>query len=502
MHRQFRHVLAVLLVCFFVLFVQLNRIQVFQADELRANPANTRTIQRDFGQYRGRIVTTDGFVVAESTPATDSSFEFLRTYPAPELYAHLTGFVSFTVGADGVERAYNDELAGRTPALQISGISELLGDGDPTGEVVLSIRDDLQRAAAGALGQRAGAVVMVDVDEGELLAMVSWPTYDPNLLSAHNGAEVNSAYATLAEADGNPLRSAAYREVFFPGSTFKVVTAASALDSGVATLDQPVFDVSAGYAPPLTAREIANYGGSQCGGNLLEMLRVSCNTGFAELGAELLGPDRLTTTAQNFGFNVVPPFDLPGAVPSVWPTDFGEQLSPPTAELPAGLYEGTPTIAQAAIGQNDVAATPLQMALVAAAVANRGAVPAPRVVSEIRNADGGTVSVPSAQTWRVAMSSQAATELQLAMVDVVESGTGRGLQTEGWRVGAKTGTAQIEAGDDRAHAWVIAFAGLEGEPPEVAIAVLVEAEEGLAGQTGGGTAVPVAKALLDAYLGT
>lgn len=501
MNNQIRHVMAVLMAAFVILFAQLNRVQVFQAEELRQHPENTRTVQRDFGQNRGRIVTADGVVVARSEATADSSFEHLRVYPEAELYAHVTGYVSFTVGADGVERSYNDDLTGRSGALQLSGITELLGDGDPTGELVLALRHDLQTAAAEALGARPGAVVALEPETGNILAMYSWPTFDPNLLSGHDGTAVNEAYRELTADPANPLRSGAYRERYFPGSTFKVVTAASALDTGVATLTQPVFEVRQEYTPPLTSRGLANFGGSACGGNIADLLRVSCNTGFAELGAELLGPERLIDTAQAFGFNAVPPLDLPAVESSVFPTDYGEQLQAPAAELPAGLFENTPTLAQAAIGQNDVSATPLQMALVAAAVANDGDVPIPRVVTEVRNSRGETVTTPSPGTWQVAVGDTTALDLQLAMVDVVTDGTARGLAREGWRIGAKTGTAQIVAGDDRAHAWVIVFAGPVGGGPEIALAVLVEGVEGTAGQTGGGAAIPVARAVLDAYVG-
>lgn len=496
--RQLRHILIVLLVCFVALFVQLNRVQVLDAEALREHPANTRTVQRDFSRPRGFISTADDVVVARSVPS-DGPFELQREYPEGELYAHTVGYLSFNIGAEGIERTYNDELVGRTPALQLSGLAGILGEDESTGQVVLTVRHDLQTTARDALGDRRGSVVMLDPRTGDILAMYSNPSFDPNVLASHDGRSVNEAFSELVDADGNPLRAASYREIYFPGSTFKVVTAAAALDTGVATLDAPVFDASNSYVAPLTSRGLANFGGNTCGGPLIELLRVSCNTGFAQLGAELLGPTRLIDQAQAFGFNTVPPIDLPGAVASRFPTDYGEQRRAPSVEIPAGVYENTPALAQASIGQNEVAATPLQMALVAAAVANDGETFAPRIVSEIRNTKGEVVTTPNPTVWQEPISLSTATALRQAMIAVVESGSGREARVQGIEVGGKTGTAQTGTDQSLSHAWFVAFAGRPTERPEVVIAVLVEATESNPDQTGGQVAAPIARELIAAY---
>lgn len=483
---------------FLALFVQLNRIQYFDAEELRQHPDNTRTIQRSFSRERGPISTADGEVVAFSVEV-DGPIERVRRYPEGNLYAHVAGYLSFNLGADGVERTYNDALAGESPALQLTGVSGLLGGEQPTGEVVLTVRDDLQRIARSQLGDRKGSVVALDPRTGAVLALWSWPSYDPNTLSGLDGAAVNAAYRSLLETEGNPLRAKAYRDIFFPGSTFKVVTAASALATDVATLTSPVFERSSGYTPPLTNRPIGNFGGSACGGNLLELLAVSCNTGFAELGAAYLGPQRLIATAQDFGFNVVPPIDLPGAVASRFPTDFGAQLEAPTLDIPAGVFENTPALAQAAIGQNDVSASPLQMALVAAGIANNGEVMEPHVVGAIKDRKGVVVDDIAAQRWQRAVSAPVALDVRDAMVNVVRSGTARSVQVPGIEVGAKTGTAQLGTNPPRSHAWMIAFAGLPGRTPEIAIAVIVEGTEGASEQTGGREAGPIVRSLIEEY---
>ncbi len=499
--RSIRHVALVLMACFVLLFVQLNRIQVFDADELRNNPNNTRTVQRDFGRARGAISTRDGVVVAQSDLSPNSGFERLRVYPEGELYAHVTGYLSFNLGTTGVERTYNDELAGRTSGLQLSSLSDLLGEVSPTGEIVLTLDHTLQQRARELLGERNGSIVALDPRTGEIRAMYSWPSYDPNLLSGHNGAEVNAAFRELVGAEGNPLRAKTYREIYFPGSTFKIVTGAAALETGVASLESPSFAVTNSYTPPLTDRAIANFGGSACGGPLIELIRVSCNAGFAQLGAEVIGPDRLVEQAQGFGFNLVPPIDLPDATASRFPTDYGSQLREPSLEMPAGIFENSPALAQASIGQNEVAATPLQMALVAAAVANEGQILEPRVVLEVRNVKGEVIDTPNPQGWLTATSRETADELREAMINSARNGTGNRALVEGLDVGTKTGTAQLGTTPARSHAWTIAFAGPRDGTPELVIAVLIEADPENPEQTGGRAAAPIVGDLIRTAFG-
>ncbi len=496
--RSIRHVSIVLMACFVLLFVQLNRVQVFDAEALRENAANTRTIQRDFGRARGFIFSSDGQVVAQSDDI-DGPFEHLRIYPHGDLYAHTVGYLSFNIGAEGIERSFNDELTGRTPGLQLSGISDLLANTPPTGDLVLTLDHDLQLAAKEALGERRGSIVALDPGTGAIRAMWSWPSFDPNVLSSHDGVAVNAAFSDLINDEGNPLRASAFRDIFFPGSTFKIVTAAAALETGAATLASPVFAVTNDYTPPLTSRPIANFGNSACGGDLEEMIRVSCNTGFARLGAELIGPSGMIDEAQAFGFNVVPPFDVPGAVASVFPTDYGDEIRSPSVEIPAGVFENTPFLAQASIGQNDVAATPLQMALVAAAVANEGQIMEPFVVAEVRDVSGDPVSTPNPRVWLSPISRANAGELRRAMINAAVNGTGGRAIVPGLEIGSKTGTAQLGTDPPLSHAWTIAFAGLPGEAPELVVAVLVEADPERGDQTGGREAAPIVAQLLATY---
>jgi len=483
MTRQIRLLGLGLMACFAVLFVQLNRLTVFEAAELNEDPNNTREILRDFTQPRGSILTADGVEIARSVPS-DDRFELQREYPEGPLYGHLTGYYSFTLGSAGVERTYNDELAGRTLDLSLQDFGDLFVDRDRTGDVLLTVRSDLQRIAAEQLGDREGSVVAIDPRTGGILAMVSFPTYDPNALADHDTAAAAAAQELLDASADKPRLSRAYQERFFPGSTFKVVTAAAGLTSGAVTVEQPTYPSSSGYTAPGTTRPLRNFGGSTCGGTLLDILRISCNTAFAQMGVDV-GPESMVRTAEAFGFNQDVPIDLSQPIRSVFPTDFERNL---------------PALAQSAIGQNDVAATPLQMALVAGAVAAEGRVMTPHVMSEVRDSDGNVVDTYEPEPWTTAMDTQVAAVLREAMIGVVEDGTATRLAIPGMVVGGKTGTAQLGTDPPSSHAWIIGFAGRPDEAASIAVAVIVEGQPGASEQTGGRVAAPIAQAVMAAAL--
>ena len=484
MTRQIRALGIGLMVCFVILFVQLNRLTVFQAAELNYNPDNTRDILRDFTQPRGSITTADGVVIARSVPSNDR-FEFQREYPTGPRFAHITGYYSFTLGSSGVEKTYNDELAGRTSDLAFQELGDLFVDKDRVGDLTLTVRDDLQRIAVEQLGQREGAVVALDPRSGEILTMVSFPSFDPNLLANHNTQAAADAQRLLDANPEKPRLARSYQDRFFPGSTFKVVTGSAGITHGGVTPDKPVYPVTNAYTPPGTIRPIRNFGGTSCGGALFQILRQSCNTAFAEMGTETVGPEGMIETSEAFGFNQDVPIDLTAPARSNFPTDFERNL---------------PALAQSSIGQNDVAATPLQMAMVAAAVANRGEVMTPHVLRDVRDPDGNVVDTYDPDVWTTAMDQSAADLMREAMRGVVDSGTATRLDVPGFDVAGKTGTAQLGTDPPRSHAWIIGFAGPEGEEPTIAIAVLVEGQPGASEQTGGRVAAPIAQAVLAAYL--
>jgi peptidoglycan glycosyltransferase len=482
-NKQIRRLGMGLLACYVLLFAQLNVLQVLRADEYNAHPLNTRQVVRDFSRPRGLIQTADGVILAESIPSNDQ-FNFQRVYPTVELFAGVVGYFAFNFGSDGVERSYNNVLAGRTDSQRVIGWNSLFEDEVITADVTLSLRADAQRVAQQQLGDRPGAVVALDPRDGAILAMWSFPSYDPNLLATHNFEDAETARQFLLQAPGDPLVPATYRERYFPGSTFKVVTASAGLQSGQVTATEPVYPVSTSYTPPLTTRPIQNFGGSACGGDLFNILRVSCNTAFAQMGVDL-GPEVMVGEAEAYGFNFRPPIDLPAAAPSAFP--------------PVPFFDrNTPALAQAAIGQNDVQATPLQMALVAAGVANGGTVMQPHVMQEVRNSNGEVIDEGRAVTWRQVLSAENATIMRDAMVNVVERGTATRMQIPGVAVAGKTGTAQLGTDPPRSHAWIVGFA--PADAPRVAVAVIVLGQEGASEQTGGRVAAPIAKAVMETIL--
>ncbi len=480
MNTPLRRLATVAIVMFLALMAGVTWVQVGQATALNDDPRNVRTLYRAFGSARGPIVV-GGTAVASSTPV-DDPFNYQRQYADGDLYSAVTGFFSITNGTSGLERAENESLTGRGDSLFFSRVRDLLTGRRPEGAAVeTTIVPAAQKAARDGLGDQQGAVVAIEPSTGKILALVSTPGFDPNALASHDTAAAGSAYAQLAEADGNPLSSNANRERYAPGSTFKLVTAAAALAAG-RTPDTPVASPRE-LALPGTSATIQNFGGSSCGGDqisLADALRVSCNTAFAQLGMDV-GADAIAAQARAFGFGdaslTVP---LP-VVSSVFP----ERLNQPQT-------------AQAAIGQFDVQATPMQMAMVASGIANGGVVMRPYLVQTVRAADLSVVSEAKPQTYSTAMTPANASALRDMMVGVVQGGTGTAARISGVTVAGKTGTAQTVPGE-APHAWFTAFA--PAEAPRVAVAVLVEHGGSLGNDaTGGQVAAPIARAVIEAVL--
>lgn len=477
MNVQIRRLGIALLVLFGLLFAQLNNLQLRQAGRLSTDPRNTRAIVVDFSRERGRILAADGTVLADSVP-TDDTLKRQRRYPEGPLYSPVLGFFSFNFGSDGVERQLSPELAGRK--VTINSLDDLLSATPRTNDVTLTIQPAVQKAAADALGNRRGAVVAVDPRSGALLAMVSFPTFDPNPLAGHDLKAVQKAWNGYQTDPAKPMLPRAYRERYSPGSTFKLVTASAAIGS------RP--DLVAKSYPQLkalnlkgTSRDLPNFGGETCGGTLPDLLRVSCNTGFGQLGIDL-GAAALRDEALSFGWNERPPLDLPAAAASSFP------------DL-AGLRTEA-QVATSAIGQLDVSATPLQMALVSCAVANGGTIMEPHVLSRVTDAQGQVVRTAQAKVWKQPMTAQDAASLKDLMVGVVQRGTATRAAVPGVQVAAKTGTAQTTG--NNAHAWLTAFA--PADAPRVAVSVIVESQPGVSEATGGTIAAPVAQAVLKAAL--
>jgi len=479
-NRNIRRLGLGLLACYVALFAQLNWLQVFKAHAYNTSPDNDRAVVRDFTRPRGTIASADGILLAQSVPSNDR-YQLQRVYPAGDLFAHVVGTFSFAYGSSGVEQSWNDQLAGQTARQQISGLGQIFGGGDRiVGDVTLTLRADLQAVAKQALGARPGSVVALDPRTGAVLALWSYPSFDPNALSSHDFAAVGELRKKLLAAPGNPLRAAAFEDRYFPGSTFKIVTSAAGLDSGQVTPATPVYPVRTQYVPPLTTNPIKNFNGEACGGNLVDILRVSCNTAFAQMGVDL-GAPIMVGAAGRFGFDTTVPFDLRGAAQSFFP--------------PLSAFErDTPKLAQSAIGQNEVQASPLQMAMIAAAVANGGTMMVPHVVADVRDSNGSTIEQTTPTVWRTAVTAPNASILRDAMVQVVRSGTATLMAIPGVDVAGKTGTAQLGTIPASSHAWVVGFA--PADHPVIAVAVLVKAQPGVSEVTGGTVAAPIARQVI------
>jgi len=491
-NRQIARLGVGLLACYLALFVMVNYVQVVRASSLNDDPRNTRAAVRDFDRVRGRILSADDAELAITLPANpDSRFDFQRAYPTGDLFAHVTGFLSFEVGAEGAERAFTDYLSGETAEIEYRSISDLFVDRERVADVTLTVRRDIQQVARDALlatGAPRGSVVALDPRNGAVLAMFSTPTYDPNALSTHDlNAAREARNALLPPTGPSPLRARAYQDRFFPGSTFKVITGSIGLDRGVVTPTEPNYPRADEFDIDFTDDELSNFGGSTCGGALPDILRISCNSAFARMGVETIGAQGMVEGAIRFGFNEEVPFDLPAAAGSAFPVDF-----------PAD--QGNGPLARASIGQGDVAATPLHMALVAGSVANGGVLMVPHVLDRVTDERGEVVEQAEPEVWTQAVSPEAAAQMRAAMVGVVQQGSGTAAQIPGVEVGGKTGTAQLGTTPPSSHAWFVAFAGPPGGPAEVAVAVLIEAQPGVSEITGGRLAAPVARQVIEAVL--
>jgi penicillin-binding protein A len=487
MNRPIRLLSIGCILLFMALLLNINYVQFVNADNLSSRSGNTRAQVAEFSRERGPILVADD-AVAVSKPSHDR-YEFQRRYPRGKVYAPLTGFYSFLYGSSGVELAQNSILSGQDPRLFVNRVIDLVTSQDPQGgSVMLTIDRAAQRAAYQGLqdlpGKARGAVVALRPDTGEVLAMTSTPSYNPNRLATHDFDASQKAWEKLNSAPAEPMFNRATQGIYPPGSTFKLVTASAALESGKYTPDTPVTG-TASLDLPLTTTNMVNESGGSCGAStitLRQALAVSCNTAFASVGLDV-GAKRLAEQAQKYGFGQEVLDDLPGAEESQFPKK-------PDA----------PQTAFSAIGQFDVAATPLQMAMIVAGIANDGTVMKPHVVSEVRAPDLSTIEETQPEEFSQAISPSTAEDMQSMMVSVTNEGTGSTGAIPGLEVGSKTGTAQSSE-DRNPYAWYVSFAGPPGEP-KVAVAVFVEHADVPRGEiSGSGLGGPIAKSVMQAVVG-
>jgi penicillin-binding protein A len=476
-----RRLSVAVMLLFGLLLLNANYLQVVRADALHNDSHNPRLIAEEYSRERGPILV-GGRPVARSVE-TDDRLKFLRTYSDGKLYAPATGFYSLVYGASGIEQTDNSVLAGTDDSLFVRRVIDLLTGTPPKGgSVALTLNPAAQKAAYDGLRKlnARGAVVAVDPSTGAILAMVSTPSYDPNDISGHDPATMRKNYDRLSTLKSRPMLNRALRQTYPPGSTFKLVTAAAALESGKYTPDSPVDNASQLKLPQSTA-VLPNENGGPCTSGqatLTVALENSCNVAFGRLGLEL-GDDPLRTQAQKFGFDEA--FEVPmRTVASRFP------------EAP-----DRPQTALSAIGQYDVRATPLQMAMIASAIANRGVLMAPYLVKDVQAPDFSVLDTTKPRSLGTAVSPQTAASLTQMMVKVVNEGTGTNGQLPGVQVAGKTGTAQ-QGGDRPPHAWFVSFA--PAEDPQVAVAVIIESGGGEAEISGNRLAAPVARQVMAAVL--
>ena len=485
MNAPIRRLSGVVALLFCALLVSSTAIQFVQAKSLQDRPGNRRTLLADYARERGQILVGGG-AVAKSVPTKDD-LKWLRTYPQGELYSHVTGYYSFTYGAGGgLEGAANDLLSGSADKLFYRRVTDIITGKDQTGaSLELTINPAAQKAAEQGLGDQRGAVVALDPHTGEILALVSHPAYDPSVLSSHDTAKVQAAWKRLNADKGRPMLDRAIAgDLYPPGSTFKVVTAAAALESGKFTEESQI-PGPASLDLPQTSAKLPNDDHQPCGpGNktsLKHALVISCNTAFGWLGMDL-GADALRTQAQKFGF--------------------GDKLEIPMSVTPSTVPAelNKPQTAQSAIGQYDVRVTPLQVAMVSAAIANNGLVMQPHLVRRVLSSDLEVIDQPDPVQLSQAVSPDTAAALTRMMEGVVTSGTGTAAQIKGVDVAGKTGTAQHGEGL-APHAWFTSFA--PAQDAKVAVAVVVE-DGGRAGNEafGGKVAAPIARSVMQAVLGS
>jgi peptidoglycan glycosyltransferase len=481
--RCIRHTAAFCLLLLVALLVNAARVQIVEATSLDENQANRRVAIARYDEPRGDILV--GGKPVTGSKDTGEQLRHERTYRQGPLYAPVTGYASQTYGTTLIENAEDSILSGTDPLLApLPFFSDVSRDRQPGGDVVTTIRPKAQRAAYTGLSGRRGAVAAIEPSTGKILALVSSPSYDPGLLSG-TGKPVSDAWARLNGSSSRPMLNRAIRQTYPPGSTFKIVTAAAALDAGIVDhVDAPT-DTPDPYVLPGSSTTLPNEAVGCGDASLSYAIQWSCNTVMANLGVKI-GQTGMLEAVRRFGFN-----DSGLKIPSgVAPSHFDTSMSPDQLAL-------------SSIGQFDTTATPLQMAMVSAAVANRGELMTPYLVDRVTASDGGAVSQNTPRSYGRAMSPATAQRLQELMIKVVEEGSGRHGAVEGATVGGKTGTAQHGVGNIGApYAWFISWARADDSVmPDVAVAVVVEDASAERGDiSGGGSAAPIARAVMEAAL--
>lgn len=473
MNGPIRKVAGLAGVMFLALLINLTFLSVFQERSLNSSQYNRRVLDEQFAQDRGAILVGNT-PIAETQPAADQ-LRFQRVYPQGPMYAPVTGYYSYQYARSGLEAAYNAQLSGADSSLFVGQWLDKITGRTPQGAVVqTTLNAKAQTAAFKGLGRYKGAVVAINFRTGAILALVTTPSYDPNVLASHDIKATETAWNQFNADPNRPMADRAAAEIYPPGSTFKLVTAAAALADGMT----PASIVAAPYELKLPESTSVLTNELNCGGSKISLdqaLVTSCNTAFAGVGMAL-GAEKIAAQAALFGFGTRPLADLKGVA----------------SRFPEGIDQAQTALS--AIGQYEVAATPLQMAMVAAGIANDGSLMEPYLVETVRSPELAVLSRHNPREQSQPMSPNNAQALQKMMIDVVQQGTGYAAQIDGVVVGGKTGTAQSDP-KRPPYAWFVAFS----RNPDVAIAVFVEdANVARNDIAGGRLAAPIARAVIEA----
>ena len=473
-----------------LLLANLTYIQVFKAVSYRNDPNNKRTVLEEYSRDRGQITADGGVVLAQSTP-TDDQYRYRRSYPGGAMYANLTGYYSLRYGPTGLERLQNDLLSGDDPELWVDRLSDLITGRDPQGgNVQLTVVPAVQKAAYEGLAKKGyvGAVVAIQPSTGAILAMASTPSYDPTPLASHSEKTQRSAYNKLVDQSPSPILDRAIGAVYPPGSTFKLVVTAAALQHGY-TPDTAVPGTPTITLPDTGGATLSNFEHETCGTGggspvpLTEALAYSCNTAYATV-AMSLGAAELKKQAAAFGIDGQD-WDLDGF---------------PVAGSRTGEMADDAAVAQSGIGQRDVALTPLADAVVAATIANHGRRMEPYLVAKTTRPDLSVITQTEPTSQGQAIPATVAHEIRDMMIETEKVTPGSG-QIKGLTIASKTGTAEhgTDPKNTPPHAWYVAFA--PADDPQVAVAVLVTngGDRGL-DATGATVAAPIGRAVIAAAL--
>jgi peptidoglycan glycosyltransferase len=474
MNAPIARLFVVVVVLFGVLVGFTSRWTVFEADALRDNPKNRRELLEEQKIRRGLIRAADATVLARSLKQADDSY--VRTYPQGRLFSHAVGYSFVRQGRAGLERFYDDDLSGRNSDLG-SLLDRLSGSEQEGDDLVTSLDPGAQRVALQQLGGRKGAVVALDPRTGAIRVMASVPGYDPNAVKSQ------SAFSALNRDDDAPLLNRNTQSGYPPGSTFKVVSAIAAIDSGRYTPDSRI---SGRNGKVISGVPLNNDAGESFGDiTLTEALTHSVNTVFGEVG-EKVGKATMKKYMDRLGFGAPVEVDLPRDERAASGERRRGRIIPAT--------NGAVDVGRMAIGQDKLTVTPLQMAMVAASVANGGKLMKPHLGDRVVDRDGRTVERIEPEEMSEVMSPDTASQVGAMMAQVVKEGTGTAAALEGIDVAGKTGTAEVDRPCGPNQLWFIAFA--PAQDPRVAIAVTVECGTGF----GGTVAAPIAKAVMQELL--